>query len=370
MKLLFAIKNMTDAKGGAEKVLAIVMNGLVNKGHDITLLTFDERGIDTFYEIDKRIKRVSLGIGKSSEHAGFIETTARMKAMRKVVKVRKPDVIIPFMHSMFIPMSLALIGLSTPVIASEHIVPQHYKKKWTEFLLLMISSLFVKKITVLSASIIDLYPRFIRKKMVVVPNPVHIYPCKDDKKQYDPSRKIILNVGRLSDQKDQKTLIRAFSLIAEKYPTWDVRIAGEGENREFLENLIDEKGLRNRIHLIGTTPNIAQEYKMAQIFAMPSKYESFGLATAEAMFFGIPAVGFIECDGTNEIIHNKKNGLLTLRKGNHIENFSHALETLMKCKKMRKTLGNNAKKDIIKYQPELIVDRWEVLISNIYNASN
>jgi glycosyltransferase involved in cell wall biosynthesis len=366
MKILFAIKNMNNAKGGAERVLSFVVNGLVERGHEITLLTFDERGLDTFYQLDHNIKRVSLGIGHAEKKAGLFETIARMRAIRRVVQVRKPDIIVPFMHSMFIPTAFALIGVNVPIIASEHIVPMHYKKKRHEFLLLILSSFCVQRITVLSETVKKMYPSFVRKKMVVMPNPVYINQEDMSLENSDPTRKIILNVGRLSDQKDQKTLIRAFAKIADKYPEWDVRIVGEGEHRDFLHNLINELNLTTRVHLIGTTHNIAQEYKIAQIFAMPSKYESFGLATAEAMSFGIPAVGFIECAGTNEIVEHQKNGILAKRSKNHIQNYSEALEILIKNKRLRKKLGKKAKNDIIRYQPSLIVDRWDNLIQDIH----
>jgi glycosyltransferase involved in cell wall biosynthesis len=362
MKILFAIKNMNNAKGGAERVLSIVMNGLAEKGYDISLMTFDGRGLDSFYDIDSRIKRLSLAIGKSNQRAGILETFARIKAMRRVVQVRKPDIVIPFMHSMFIPLSFALIGIKIPIIASEHIVPMHYKKKKHEYLLLMVSSFFVKKITVLSESVRKLYPSFIQKKMVVMPNPVYIYPEKMELREQGKNKNIILNIGRLSDQKDQKTLIRAFALLADKYTNWDVRIAGEGELRDFLQKEIDKSKLQDRIHLIGTTNHISREYKKADIFAMSSKYESFGLATAEAMSFGIPAIGFQECAGTNEIIFDKKNGLLVSRKKNRIQNFASGLEKLMKSEKLRNKLGKQAQKDITQFQPTLIVDRWENLI--------
>jgi len=136
---------MNNAKGGAERVLSIVVNGLADKGYEVTLLTFDERGLDTFYDIGSNVKRISLGIGNSGKKAGLSETVARMRAIRKIIKVRQPDIVIPFMHSMFIPVAFTLFGLKTPIIASEHIVPQHYKKKGHEYLLLLLSFLLEKK---------------------------------------------------------------------------------------------------------------------------------------------------------------------------------------------------------------------------------
>lgn len=363
MKIIFAIKNMKNAKGGAEKVLSIVVNGLAKKGYDITLLTFDGRGLGTFYKIDDTVKKISLGIGDSADHSHVRETLARMRAMRKIVKVRKPDIVIPFMHSMFIPMAFALIGMKIKIIASEHIVPMHYRKKKFQYILLMLSYFFVQKITVLSHQVKKLYPRFMRKKMIVLPNPVYIHEDKINVSPPKRDRKIILNVGRLSEQKDQKTLIRAFALLADKYPDWDVRIVGEGENRKFLEDVIIENGLSQRVFLVGTTDNMAHEYLGADIFAMPSRYESFGLATAEAMSFGLPAIGFKTCAGTNEIIQDGHNGYLVSRQNKkRIEHFANGLESLMKDEKLRHQFGEQAKHHIESFKPDLIVNQWERLI--------
>lgn len=362
MKILFAIKNMSNAKGGAEKVLAVVMNGLAERGYDLTLLTFDNRGVGTFYKLDPRIKRVSLGIGSSSKRSRFRETIARMRAIRKVVLVRKPDIVIPFMHSMFVPTALTLIGTGIPVIASEHIVPKHYRKNMLEFLLLIISILLVKKATVLSASVKKLYPLFLRPKMIVMGNPVIVEEDESDLAFKDPTRKIILNVGRLSEQKDQKTLIRAFAQLADAYPQWDVRIVGEGEARPFLEELIAKHHLEDRVTLVGTTDRIYREYRHADLFAMPSKYESFGLATAEALAFGVPAVGFASCPGTNEIISDRKNGLLVKRGRSHVKSFADGLECLMKDEDLCVKLGEQGRKDMEQYNYTRVIDNWERLI--------
>ena len=361
MKILFAIKDMNNAKGGAERVLSQVASGLAKKGHDVSLLTYDRLGGKSYYPLDKGVKRISLGIGKSQERANFNETLGRIKAIRRVLQVRKPDIVIPFMHSSFIPVSLASAGLGIPIIASEHIVPMHYKTRPAQFLLLLLSTFFISQITVLSPNIRRLYPKIVRRKMVVMPNPVE--PPMQEFRQESNNRKTILNVGRLDEQKDQKTLIRAFSDLAPVYPDWDIKIFGEGPLRPFLQNLIKRHSLQNRVFLMGTTPNIGAEYAKADIFAMPSKYESFGLATAEAMSYGVPSVGFAECPGTNELISHNKNGLLvSKRKKNRIEVFKWALELLMKDEGKRAKLGFGAISEVKKFHPDIIIGQWEHLV--------
>jgi glycosyltransferase involved in cell wall biosynthesis len=361
MKILLAIKDMNNSKGGAERVLALVASGLAKMGHDVTLLTYDKLGGESYYPLDSKVSRISLGIGNSKESASVNETTARIKAMRRVLQVRQPDIVIPFMHSMFIPMALASIGLHIPVLASEHIVPAHYKTRPLQFILLLMSTFFIKKITVLSPNVRRSYPKIVRRKMVVMPNPVE--PPMEEYRDRKPERRVILNVGRLDEQKDQKTLIRAFAKIADEYESWDVKIFGEGPLKPFLQSLIKKFNLENRVFLMGTTPNIGSEYAQADIFAMPSKYESFGLATAEAMSYGVPVIGFKECPGTNELIIHNRNGLLVSKnKKDRIGVLEGALVKLMKDQTKRESLGEGAKSRITKFHPDIIIKQWVHLI--------
>ena len=62
MKILFAIKNLSTAIGGAERVLCKVANLLNNRGHQITILTFDTKDSSSFYHLDCKIKKIDLSI--------------------------------------------------------------------------------------------------------------------------------------------------------------------------------------------------------------------------------------------------------------------------------------------------------------------
>ena len=237
---------MDDAKGGAERVLSMISGEFVRRGHDVSLLTFDPPDGQSFYPLAPEIKRISLGIGDTKRNAKWGETLSRIRAMRKTIKSEKPDVVIAFMHSMFVPMAFALIGTGIPVIASEHIVPAHYKGRPLQYVLLLASSFFVQKITVLSEKIKQDYPAFMHKKMVAITNPVCVPDIPVERGAENKKRKIILTVGRLDPQKDQKTLIEAFAGIASECPDWDLRIVGDGDLRPALEKQIVDLGLENR----------------------------------------------------------------------------------------------------------------------------
>lgn len=361
MKVLFAIKALDDISGGAERVLADITAGLCEKGHEISVLTFDVQGGAPFYPLHKNIKRICLGIGNVRNRSTVIESIKRIMAMRRSIKHESPDIVVGFMHSMFIPLSFALIGTNIPIIASEHIVPTHYKTRRFEFILLLLSTFFVKKITVPSDVVKKSYPKFLHDKMVSIANPVHQPNTLCNTKGFTNNRKIILSVGRLDPQKDHKTLIKAFATIATDYPEWDVRIMGDGTLRGCLEELIKKLDLENRVFLPGTTTDISSEYQKAHIFALPSLYESFGLATAEAMAHGLPVIGFADCPGTNELITNGENGLL-LEGDDRSTALSDALESLIKDAGLRVSYGLQARKYKKKFSYKKKIDDWEQLL--------
>jgi glycosyltransferase involved in cell wall biosynthesis len=364
MKILFAIKAMNDAQGGAERVIADVSSSLAERGHEISLLSYDPAGGRSFYPLSPKIRRLCLGLGAPLQKATVQETCVRIVALHRTVKKERPDVVVAFMHSMFIPMAVALIGTGIPVLASEHIVPQHYKSRRLEFLLLKASAFLLKRITALSESVKALYPKFLQRRMVAMPNPVHAPMGSADPTGDGQDRKIILNVGRLDPQKDQKTLIAAFARLASSHPDWDVRILGNGPLRGELEGMVQQHELQGRVFLPGTTPEIAKEYQQAQIFALPSLYESFGLATAEAMSFGLPPLGFVDCQGTNELIVNGENGML-VRGDDRVAEFTQGLEKLLKSAELRVKYGGNAKQIIDRFHPDKIIEAWEDLIEEV-----
>lgn len=356
MKITFAIKTMNNASGGAERVLSFLLNTLYQKGYDVSLLSFDGENATSFYPLEKNVQWLKLAIGNPSTKATFIETVSRVLALRKYVRTKNPDIVIAFMHSMFIPMAFSMIGSGVPLIGSEHIVPIHYKKKKLEFLLLCLSSFFQKSMTVLSDDVKKLYPTFIQKKMVSIPNPIQATSERANTVNEEAVQKIILNVGRLDPQKDQNILIESFAHIAKKHPEWHLRILGEGALKNSLKQKIQELGLGDRITLVGTTKDIHAEYIKAHIFAITSLYESFGMATAEAMSFGLPAIGFSDCPGTNELIISNYNGILV--EGRSSITFANHLSKLIESPEQRKILAANGVHSVERFHPNKVIDMW------------
>lgn len=365
MKLFFAIKRLDSAVGGAERVLCTMCSELVQRGHEVSILTFDQPGSQPFYPLDKRVKRIDLCVGDSSRPASFGETLLRMKALRRIVKAERPDVAVGFMHSMFVPLAFALAGTGVPVLGSEHIVPEHYRTRPFQYLLLILVAPLLSKITVLSEAIRLRYPSIVRRRMVVMPNPVEtastVANVGCEKEKFT-----LLCVGRLDEQKDHATLLHAFAEIAQKFPQWHLRIVGEGSLRPELERLLVTLDLVTKVTLPGVTSDIGAEYRSAEAFVIPSRYEAFGLVTAEAMSHGLPVVGFADCPGTNELIKANRTGLLVELGIDRVRSLASALSNLMAEPALRQRLGDAGRQAIDNhFSPRYVCDQWEGLLRSL-----
>lgn len=362
MKLLFAIKTLT-ATGGAERVFCTITGELARRGHDVAVVTFDRPGMPSFYPLDGGIRRLDLGVGDAGQRARVIETLRRVAALRRVAESERPQVAVGFMHSMFVPLALALVGLGIPVVGSEHIVPDHYRSRPLELVLFLLSSPLLRNVTVLSETIRDRYPRPIRRRMVAMPNPV-IPASGQARPAGDKPRHTLLSVGRLDAQKDQATLLHAFARLATKWPEWDLKILGEGPLRAELSAQVDALGLADQVALPGVTRDIAAEYRGADVFVLPSRYEALGLVTAEAMSYGLPVVGFADCPGTNELIEDGSSGMLVAPGRDRAESLVQALEQLFADPSLRQRLGEAGARAVTRMASiSSVCDRWEYLLA-------
>jgi len=361
MKLLFAIKTLTMPGGGAERVAAQVSAALTDRGHDVAVASFDPPASAPFYDFDPRVERLSLGIGDVLRRTGPGEALRRMRALRRLARDRRPDVAVGFMHSIYLPMGPALLGTGVPLVASEHIAFAHYRTRPLQAALLRLAPFFASTITVLSPAIRDGFPASLRRRMTVVPNPVRAPAGERADVVAEGRAKTLLAVGRLEPQKDQATLIDAFARIADRFADWRLRIVGEGVLRPRLEEQIRTLGLHDRITLPGASRAIGGEYAAAQLFAMPSTYESFGLTTAEALGHGLPVVGFADCPGTNELVRDGVNGRLAAGP-DRAAALAGALAELMAAPARRRELAAAAPASIEPFGIERIADIWERLL--------
>lgn len=362
MRLIFAIKSLSQLGGGAERVFVDIVNGLGGRGHEIAVLTFEDATVASFYKLGANIARLSPGITIS----GKVDQLRALPWARRTVTNFKPDAVVAFMPSSYVPLGAALAFSGTAIVASEHSVPAQYRAQFLNWLAILSSRFYTQYFTAVTQQMRELYPQSIRRKMTVLPNPVtkSLGACADVLGKPGTKRRI-LAVGRLHKLKDHAALIRAFAALSKDFGDWTVRILGDGPERENLEALIDHLGVQNQVVLGGTVRNMGAEYSEAHLYAIPSRYESLGLATAEALSHGLPAVGFADCPGTNQLILDGVNGILVKPGNDRIEAFSGALRELMGNDRLRTELGRHAAERSSEHDLDHVLDRWEQFLQGV-----
>ncbi|WP_343655961.1 glycosyltransferase [Cupriavidus sp.] len=117
---------------------------------------------------------------------------------------------------------------------------------------------------------------------------------------FPPDSRLLLNVGRLVEEKDQATLINAFARVRQQ--GFDVRlaIAGDGPRRQSLEQQIRSLGLEDAAWLLGRRADVAELMTAADVFVLSSRIEGMPLAVGEALACGTSVVS-TDAPGVKEL---------------------------------------------------------------------
>jgi glycosyltransferase involved in cell wall biosynthesis len=269
-------------------------------------------------------------------------------------------------------LSLAAWGLPNMVVlGSEHIHPPQLplNRFWAALRRYCYSHLAA--VTALTTESRDWLLHHTRvKKVAVIPNaapwPLPTQePLLIPQAIMPPGQKLLLAVGRLSEQKGFDLLIDAFGQIAAQQADWHLAILGEGPLRTALLAQIRQAGLEDRISLAGRAGNVGDWYQTADLYVMSSRFEGFGNTLAEALAYGVPAVSF-DCDtGPRDIIRHQVDGLLV--PSGDVAALAESLNQLMSDGSLRQEFGAKAIEARERFSMEKIVSMWEALFTDLKN---
>lgn len=156
-----------------------------------------------------------------------------------------------------------------------------------------------------------------------------------------PATRLILFVGSLTAYKGVDTLLRAMTEIVVAEPEAVAMIVGDGPEREALTAMRDALGLEDRVIFLGSVPNLelATYENGCDVFVLPSRRESFGIAAVEAMACGKPVVG-TRAGGLVEVIEDNKTGLLV--EPDNVSQLAEAIVRVLTEQGLATRLGESA----------------------------
>lgn len=208
--------------------------------------------------------------------------------------------------------------------------------------------------------------KFKKEKLFLIPNAVDINkfkPHKEKEKLREKfgycGKKIIIFIGRLTEQKGVKYLIESFEKleIKEKY----LIILGDGELKETLKNMVFSLGIDDKVLFAGRKKNVLPYLQIADIFVLPSFSEGLPISLLEAMACGLPVI-VSKVGGNVDVVEDKINGYLVEPK--NVWKLKSAMEDLLKKEKELELMRKRNREKIVKnYSFGVIVEKY----LNLYN---
>lgn len=367
---------------GTERVLSIKANYLVEiANYQVIIVTTDQKGRDTFFHFDERIKRYDLGLNYEDDYRKnlFIKAFNHYKKnyiykkkLKRLFAEEQPDICVSLggKEIEFInDLNLKCKTVFELHFSKRHIVHSisclHPGLVWR-----IIAQYMNKRFVYLSKkfdTLVVLTKKDLEDWKLSNSNVVQIYnplPYEYDEIS-QLTEKNIISVGRLSVQKNFEALINAWKIVNAKHPDWRMNVWGDGELRHKLERQIRNNNLDRTFLLRGKTDNIYKEYLNSSAYVMSSKYEGFPMVLLEASSCGLPLISFdCEC-GPSDIITNGENGFV-INEGD-VEGLAKAICTVIEDKQYRKKMGENSKENSYQYLQEKILPLWPTLFEKIIN---
>ena len=207
----------------------------------------------------------------------------------------------------------------------------------------------------------------ITASIVVAANGIHLEEF-DQPPQEDliptKTRRRILFLARIHPKKGLKQLLEVWPRIGDRYPDWEIIVAGpdEGGHRGELERLTETMNLQDTVKFVGTVkgPTKLAWFKSSDLFILPSFSEGFSVAILEAMACGIPVLGTTGCNFP-ELAEANAGWICEPDK----EQLSSNLSLALACSKEDlETMGKNGR---------LLVEKqytWKSIASKIIDATN
>ena len=137
----------------------------------------------------------------------------------------------------------------------------------------------------------------------------------------DPSRRLFLTVGRLTEQKAHDDLLRAFAQVSEGRRDVELAIAGRGPLHDELSDQVEQLGLTGSAHLLGMRSDVRELMQAADVFVMSSHWEGLPVALLEAMQAGLPIVA----TGVGDVPDVLRGGCGTLIEPGDVEGLAKAM---------------------------------------------
>jgi glycosyltransferase involved in cell wall biosynthesis len=292
--------------GGMEVAILLLMNALDRKRYEPLVLVpgYTEPELSSPPEFVEAVKAAGIPILRPPHpgHQRGIRFLREAYDIWRILRTAKVNLLHVHTCDMIgaqrATLAAALAGI--PVVRTEHLPPNSIPPLSYKVRIKVFDALTSRIVTVSETNRYDQIHMLKRnpRKLYRSYNGIdlrHFKPTQNTteaKRQLglDPSRTLVGNVGRLSEQKGQKYLIEAAAHVIQKHPNVDFVIVGSGPEEQNFREQIARLTLESRVNLVGYQPDPRTYIEAMDIATMPSLYEGFSISVLEFMAMGKPLI--------------------------------------------------------------------------------
>lgn len=302
MKILHVITSLKI--GGAEKLLTDIIPLLQERNHQIDLLLFD--GIDTIFKekLEKKgVTLFSLGVNHSVYNPIYIYRLCSYLSEYDIIHTHNT------VCQYYLVFAKLLSFSRTKLVTTEHSTINRRRNKYFFRLIDRFIYCCYDKIIGISDKTTEgiVEHTGMLKNIITIPNGIDIAQYKfsyitprESIFPIAPNDRLLIQVARFDDAKDQDTVIRSLALL----PSFiHLVLVGDGERKKKCEMLAKILNVSDRVYFMGIRSDVPQLLKMADIVVMSSHWEGFGLAAVEGMAAVKPVVAS-DVPGLAEVVKN------------------------------------------------------------------
>jgi len=208
--------------------------------------------------------------------------------------------------------------------------------------------------------------------LAVLHNPVERRTCATERSEFrgrlgiGKDDLVIGHVGGMIPQRDQKTLVHAFSELKKCFPGARLIMIGDGSLRPQLEALSSQLGIHESVRFIGYTDKVGEYLGAMDVYVNPTLDEGFGIAVVEAMLESLPVV-LADKGAHPELVENGVSGVLY--HGGDSNALLQSLQLLADSPDIRARMGASAKeRALAKFHPQVYADNYLRVASETVDA--
>ncbi|MEQ1150325.1 glycosyltransferase [Acinetobacter johnsonii] len=358
MKILYVITGL--GQGGAERVVCDLADRMYESGHEVKVAYLV--GDILTRPIHNEIELIKVDLN------GVAALPSAYVTLSKIIKNYNPDVV--HSHMVHANILTRLIRITTPV--KKLICTAHNSDEGGNIRMGLYRA--THHLADITTNVSNTATKSFEKKKAVPKNGMKtIYNGVNlNNFKYNPSAreevnsefllesdvKVLLSVGRFNEQKNYPNLLNAIKILKEKNQLpFKLLIAGDGELRETIENLIQQLDLEENIILLGRRSDIPRLMSACDVFILSSDYEGLPTVLIEALACQAHIVS-TDVSGAREIVSENSGKIVQI---NDSYALSNAIYETMLNSTSKNTLGCTAVRK--KFNLDTVADSW----ISIYN---